>query len=673
METAGKCIRFRSGLVVLFFLIFPSVFVQAVDAEWKDQIIENQRFTLKYITTYPGRQAVQIDDPVWPEGISKISGPYTAQRTVENEDGSFATVLQVIYTLRGSTPGIFSIPPVRVSDGVTVQRSGVEEIPILRRDEGFLRYPLLLEWKKHPETVYTGQAVPLVLMMNNMEEISLPDSVSVATPEKALLEQVRGLGDIQYSVQGEDTLFHVPMQTWMLTPAAAGSVTLSPVQVKILGLNRVSDRLTLNVSPLPEEVSTTGGGVGNFSYSLNISDQSTAVDEAILLSIVLEGTGNLNYLELPEPRFSESLTVVKRDLSDYQAGEEGFTGRRELQYTITVQEEGEFNIHVPPFNWLNPETGRISSHTSRDFKVEFLSLLDTLQDSDISYTLLPSDRFQEGNRLPLYRHPAAYLLLLPGFIILLLSRSRKFRKSLLLVSLLGGSAVSLVLTSSAASDLIEEAWMNEAQDSFDREEYVPALRLYRGGAEEWSANWVYQYNRGILHFLNKENAEAVASMRRALYLSGGHSQVRNTLSSLENNLDLDNQIDVSLLMPPGLMFLLFVLSVNLLFLCIVWYSLKKGSLPVVLIFVLSLSCLLSASGLIRSHWLLSRNEAVVRFDVALRKIPEMGGTDWIRIKEGTSVELVSYHKSFALIRSAYGLEGWIPVTDLIHVNGESLQ
>lgn len=668
METAGKRFTIRSGLVVFFLLIIPH-FSAAVEAEWKDQIIENQRFTLKFITTYGGRQSVDIQDPPWPDGISKVSGPYMAQKTVENEDGSHATILQVIYTLRGNSPGIFIVPPVVISDGITEQRSETLQIPILRKDEGFLRYPLLLEWGQFPETVYEGQAVPLILMMNNMEEISLPDSVSISTPESALLEQVRGLGDIFYSSIGEITLYHVPMQAWMLTPSKAGNISLSSVQVKILGLSRKSEKLNIKVLDLPEEVSASGGAVGDFQYSLIVPEEILTVDDSITLSIRLEGVGNLNYLELPEPQFSDSLTIVKKDSSDYLAMERGFKGRREIQYIITAKEQGNYNIQIPSFTWINPQNGKVSYSPGRDLNIEVRSLLDSIMDSDITYSLLAAEELISGKSFSFYKNPLSYLLLLPGVLILILSRSRKFRKRFFLAGIL----FSVLFMSSALPELADESWIEEAEDHFENDDYDSALLLYKRVDRadlDWNDNWVFQYNKGILHFLNKENSQAVASMRKSFFISNGNSQVRNTLESIEDNFDLENQMDLSLLMSPNLIFFLFILSFNFLFICISWLFTKNSSIPILLILLFSLTTLASATELLRTALLFNRQEAVVRQDVDIRRIPEIAGSSWITVQEGTSVELISEYENFTLIRSSHGLEGWILKKDLIPVNGD---
>ena len=120
---------FLFALLFLSFQAFSQETAQFLTAEWKDSILENQRFTLKFISPYPGKQKVSIQDPKWPAGIQKVSGPYTAQQTVQREDGTFATVLQIIYTLRSGGAGIYQIPPVSVTPRWTAGLSGELLLP----------------------------------------------------------------------------------------------------------------------------------------------------------------------------------------------------------------------------------------------------------------------------------------------------------------------------------------------------------------------------------------------------------------------------------------------------------------------------------------------------------------------------------------------------------------
>ena len=349
MEVERKWFGCRKRLVVSFLLIllFPvsqSVFPQEQEnylkTEWKDTILENQRFTLKIITPYAGKHRVSIEDPQWPDGIQKVSGPYSAQLTIQKEDGSFGTVLQVIYTLRSKSAGIFRIPPITVSPRPTAVLPGelppplsTREvfIPVLQNDERHLRFPLILEWERLPESLFVGQSVPMVLIMKNLEEIDLPESVSFSSPGGAILENVEGLGDIGFSGLNDRTLFNVPMDTWMLTPSETGVLSLPSASVRLSGVERSTERIKIPVKALPEKAEESGA-VGDFSLSVDLSDTRVIPGSSLSLRIKLEGTGNLNYLNMPEPVFSEEFSVSIKENRAISADLNGFTGFLEKVY-----------------------------------------------------------------------------------------------------------------------------------------------------------------------------------------------------------------------------------------------------------------------------------------------------------------------------------------------------
>ena len=665
MEGSGRVVRSCTGLVALFLFLAPLCSVVAIDAEWKDHIIEHQRFTLKYISSFPGRRQVDIKDPVWPEGVEKISGPYTAQRTIQKEDGSYATVLQLIYTLRAGSAGIFSIPPVEVSDAVETQRSEALSIAVLRRDESFLNYPLLAEWQDIPLSLYTGQAVPLVLMMHNMEEISLPESVQLATPDGAFLEKVRGIGDIAYGAVGEDTLFHVPMETWMLTPSQPGILKLGSAAVQILGLTRKTPSLKLEVKALPEEIVSTGA-VGQFRYSLELPKKEISSGAQVGLRIRVDGTGNLNYLNIPEPVFPEDMNVLRRELSDYQAAPGGYEGYRELEFSFSVEDEGSYTIRIPGFFWLDPDTGRVSRSPAEIFNFKVRSLLDSLQEDEQSFSLIPVEEVLKEGRAGLYMNPWLYLFLLPGPLFLLFVRLGVFRKSTVVL------LASLLMLSAALPDEGESFWMNEAGQAFDAGEYEQALHLYETRGRNWEERSSFLYNRAVLHFLNGNNSSAVADLRSALKLRPTNSLASGTLSLIEEHLGLEHQPVITVFVAPDILFVLVILSINLVFLFLGLYRLKRqaGWTALMVIFSILLS-LAGTTELVRSLVLLQRKEAVVSSEISIRKIPEENANPWITLPEGTAARIIRSHDGFVLIHTAYGLEGWVHREDLIVLNGEA--
>ena len=667
MEGSGRAVRCHSGLVALLLFMIPLCSIFAVDAEWKDHIIEHQRFTLKFITSFPGRHKVDIKDPLWPEGIDKISGPYTAQRTIQKEDGNYATVLQLIYTLRAGSVGIFRIPPVEVSDGVEIQRSEALSIPVLSRDESFLNYPLVAGWQSNPPSLYAGQAYPLVLIMHNMEEISLPESVQLTTPDGAFLEKVRGIGDIGYDKVGEDTLFHVPMETWMITPSRSGVLNLGAASVQILGLSRKTDSLKIDVKPLPEELSATAA-IGDFRYTLELPEQEISSGTQVVLKIRVDGTGNLNYLNLPEPEFSESLNVLRKENSDYHAVPGGYSGYRELELRFSADEEGSYTINFPEFHWINPATGRIFRHPAELYSFRVRSLLDSLQEDTQDFSLIPVQELLKEGKTGLYKNPWLYLLFLPGPVYLLFVRLGVFRKSSIVL------LVSLLLMSAALQESLDTAWLDEAQKAFEKADFDQALKLYETRGRGWEERAAFLYNRGVLRFLSGSNSSAVADLRSALKIRPTNSLFSGTLSLVEEHLGLEHQPVTTLFVSPDLLFVLILLSVNLIFIFLAFHRLKRQSGWSMLMVLLSI--LVSMAGtteLTRSLLLLHRKEAVVSAEISIRKIPEENASPWIALPEGTAVEMIRSFDGFVLIHTAYGLEGWVSRDDLIMLNGEALE
>ena len=64
--------------------------------------------------------------------------------------------------------------------------------------------------------------------------------------------------------------------------------------------------------------------------------------------------------------------------------------------------------------------------------------------------------------------------------------------------------------------------------------------------------------------------------------------------------------------------------------------------------------------------------AVVRTGAeSLRKIPEPLATDWIRLPAGTSLRVLAEEGENRLVRTGYGLEGWLPSSSLLIVENDS--
>ncbi len=119
-----------------------------------------------------------------------------------------------------------------------------------------------------------------------------------------------------------------------------------------------SNRLTVNVLPLPPKPDDFTGAVGTFSLKASVNDNSIPANEAVTLTINLSGStrpGNVTDIKLPDMPDFEVFTPEKHTYVDTTA--KGISTRKKYKYLIIPREEGDKTI--PPITWtyFDPNKG----------------------------------------------------------------------------------------------------------------------------------------------------------------------------------------------------------------------------------------------------------------------------------------------------------------------------
>ncbi len=164
---------------------------------------------------------------------------------------------------------------------------------------------------------------------------------------------------------------------------------------------------------------------------------------------------------------------------------------------------------------------------------------------------------------------------------------------------------------------------------------------------------------------------AVAYMRRANQLRPGSSLLMDSLKMVEDQLALDEQIPVPLRIQPAVVFIVLIVSINAAFLVMALLLYRRDGRTIILSLSVSLILVASITGtfIVSSLW--NKPTAVVRVEAApLRKIPGPLANDWIQLPAGTAVLVIAEEGEDNLVRTGYGLEGWLPSRSLILVNGD---
>ncbi|MBB6479478.1 SH3 domain-containing protein [Spirochaeta isovalerica] len=676
-ELSGRLVILLSAILLISSLLNAQDNAQEEDEPRitvevsPEKIIVGQRFDLTIFGDFPSYRTVKIKEPELPDGISLAGGPYKSAQTIrvgEVGDARYIKKTRVYYKFKVDKPGIYTMGSFSLSDGENTLVTEPVTFPAVAFDERNFKYPVFASWYSLPDEVMVGESIPLILEMQNLESLTFPDNVKMDPPAGGMFERVNSLGEITVMEIGEDEVYIAPIDSWLYTPTAPGRIKIPAASVVMGNITRSTSSHYINVVPTPQEIVATGA-IGAFSLSVDMENLPPDKGKVSVLRILIEGDGNLNYLIMPQPEFSGMTLIDKEELSDYVPSRSGYSGYREDVYRLQVGDEPEISIVIPPWNWFNRDSGTVETENTDPFR--FSNQVISGREENLSF----ADRFSmlgiedvSNQRRAFYNIPLYYLLLLPGLISILAALIRKRYDArigaffLLFAVLVSSSSVTLPLWGDK---------LQKARQLFEEEKFTEADDIYSeliSGNEENSALY---YNRAIIQYNLDEPGRTVYLLRKALNLKPGSRLYQNALAAVEEEYGLERQVRATSGLSPDLFFLLFILLFNGGALVISFNIRKrKMELTILIIMVFFLS-LISLAIVGYSHYVSRTDAAVVNAEEGeLKKVPGNSGGSWLTLQEGTTVFVLSRSDDSLLIRTGYGLEGWIEKSSLLFLNRE---
>ncbi len=676
MDFHGRTRQYRhpglvvQGLVALLAL-FLSTAAGAATAEMilePERVVKGSRFLVRIKTDIPwtSKYDVAITRPELPKNLVWWGYPEAQPWSEQMEDGSYRRMVEVRAKIHVDAPGFYEVGPFLIRSGDDFVDTGTRPIIGLEPDEANLPYPIFTQWRSPPETVWQGEAVPLILEGQNFASLALADSVSLASAPHGLLEEAPGLGGIISRSYGKEVLYDVPMASWIWTQDEPGTYRFPYVQLNIGGMKRTTPGFEVEVLPVPEEA-LISGAVGRFQVSFEIEEGEQHVGDVVSVRVRVEGEGNFNILKPPVAEANGATLVGQGSASSYIPGSYGFTGWREERYDFQIERAGNITFSIPGWTWFDPTgDGALRRGFPQSSSVQALPSAEEAAEVG-TLALLGDKMFRYPSAVFHWRNSYWFLAALPGFIFLVLVFLRKRPGA--------GTLAALVLPLMLSASNIDAELALEAAAIIDIAETGDwgAARIACEGIREKTGAFP-----GLLHDMAVVEMElgnpdlAVSYMRRANNLRPGSSYLKEELRLLEERLALDEQIPLSMRMSPAIIFGILLGSINLTFLMIA--ALLYWRDPRMVILALSIFLLLAAgiTATVVFNRLWGSPTAVVRTDAApLRKIPGPLATDWIQLPAGTAVSVVARDGSYNLVRTGYGLEGWLPVESMIEPAGGS--
>ncbi len=662
------CFRLVAGIFLISLAAVTAAAEDTVSLEIDPQkVVKGSRCTVRIRTSIPWGEDVTIKRPDLPSGMVWWAYPYARSWRSTGPDAMSVRLVEFLGTIRVDKPGFLMLDSFKIESGDQTLFTDPVEITGLEKDEADLPFPVFTGWRKLPTQIWQGQAVPIVLEARNLSSLVLAESVVPSEAPHGLLEKAPGWGSIVTRSHGDDILYDVPVASWIWTLNEPGRYFFPGVKCTVASLRRSTPGFWVDVLPVPDEV-LASGAVGRFVLSAASDNGPYSVGDILSIRIRVEGEGNMNVLRLPVPVVDGASLAGHSTNSSFLPGAMGFRGWREECYDFQLERSGNVSIKIPEWVWFNPyKGGRVLSRNEEvlTFAVE-AAAADHAEENKVKFLGAEAFRFQASKFN--WRNSFWLLIALPGFVFFLVVFIIKpSGKKFVAVSLL-----ALIFTGSVSVDI---KWVNKAGKAASLAEngkWDEAAEIYSGLIDDAGPVPGLLHDMAFVRLNQGQTDKAVYLMRKAMLLRPGTALFQQSLDKLESQLSLDEQVSVPLGIPPAAVFGVFILAINFFFFWLARLLGKRNSRDVMVAISAFLLLALSLAFLLYTENLWKEPTAVVKASsTSLRKIPGPLANNWIQLPAGTAVEVLAKEDNDVLLRTGFGLEGWLPESSLMFLPGDT--
>lgn len=658
-----------------------------------------QKVTLSTIVPADNPAAVSADFPSGLGRIHVVSGPYV-QPYLDNESPGTSKV-RVSFVVEGNEAGRIVIPPLAVTVGNRERKTQPIVMAFGIERGNVLTIPLQAAWRlpneKQGVSLFAGEAIPVVLELRNELGETKASSVQLSHPP-AGFEEVPEFAAPAKRTVGTSTLYDVPVDSYILSPAAAGTVTLPAATVTAGGRSGSAVPRTVQILPIPNAVSSSGA-IGALAFRAWTTTRTVVGGEEISLHLRVEGTGNLPRIVLPSPSAGGLLEVDRLENRSIKPGSMGYSGFRETVYrylfqspttgqgdqgTINPSGRPAANIVVPSFTWLDPDSGAVETVPEKTFTVVLPGSAQgrsSMSSSASTQTLAAPEGSSSSARAvrgelagfpfklrsaasvrsseyhELYSHSDTYLWLLPGpivFGIFLLLRPRRKKGG-------GGlaAAVFMALLTSCAIAPVHDT-VSKGTTAYREGRFDAAAADFLAAQKIYPRNAALSFDLALAEYRLGRYGEAIHSLRTAIYFAPLAPDYREALDWMVKQIGVPEQVPPAYPIHPDLFLLALIISVNAAAILGMLVLLRRtGGLAIALILFLVVA-VISAGGLGYTAIKRSVETAVVKSSgTEMTKIPMAVAGRWLELPAGMAVRILDDADGYYLVETAYGNTGWV--------------
>jgi hypothetical protein len=350
----------------------PKPFFQAsVDL---NQVSTDSYFELTY--TLLNGEGENFQAPRFGANLIVVAGPSRGvSTTIIN--GKMSSEMSFTYTLQPLKPGKYTIPGASISVKGSVMRSNsvvVEVVAPSQQKNKSGGKDIFVKANLSSREAYIGQQIRLDyklytrLNVENFNVVKESDyagfyAEDIQQPDLQVREE--NVGGLRYITR--------TLKTMALYPQQAGKLTIDPIVMQ-LGVvegdpnagsiffgnetKRVpaqTDAITLTVKPLPPNAPASfTGAVGNFTLSSTLNRTEVTTDDALSVTLVLIGDGDMKRVQAPKINVPESFEVYEPTVKSEETEESQNlrVARKIFEYLILPKKPGVFEIQ-PTFTFFD--------------------------------------------------------------------------------------------------------------------------------------------------------------------------------------------------------------------------------------------------------------------------------------------------------------------------------
>jgi len=349
------------GKIVLLLLLCNMAVFASVKASLDTRVAYSGE-TVTYKLTMSGEDIIK-------PALTQICGndvvATSSQTSIESINGSYnrSYILSYQFMPQNSC----TIEPVEVSIGGKIEKSNSVKLTVKEPSQD-KDAPFTLSLKPSKTSLYVGEPFELVLTLTQSLRAQAVDSKFIAPAFKGVW--VKSEGKPSRVDNGENIITTV---VYKLAPQREGNLTIEPAQLRVAsrvsGANSwgsfapqvkwrsyYSNKPTLQVKAIPNGASL----IGDFTIKTELDKQEINPNEALNLSVVVEGVGNLEDIKSFKP-YIENVNVFDEKI---------VLNANKLTQKLAFVSDRDFTIPAFELAFFNTKTQKVQKIKTEPIEIK---------------------------------------------------------------------------------------------------------------------------------------------------------------------------------------------------------------------------------------------------------------------------------------------------------------